>query len=158
MLSSQSILANPFVKTYISIVLFIEKYVGSLLFFVIRLWIAQVFWYSGMCKMQSWVTTLMLFKNEYKVPFLSPDFSAYSATSIEIVCPILLVLGLASRFAVLPMLVVTAVIQCTYLCSNEHLYWAMLLGLILCFGPGRLSLDFLIRRWLMPKNNNSRVC
>jgi putative oxidoreductase len=158
MLSSQSLLANPFIKAYIRIILFVEKYLGSLLFLIIRLWIAQVFWHSGTCKMQSWVTTLMLFKNEYKVPFLSPEFSAYSTTSIEIICPILLALGLASRLAVIPMLVVTTVIQCTYLCSNEHLYWAMLLGLILCFGPGRLSLDFLIRKWLMPKDDVSRFC
>ncbi len=112
---------------------------------------AQVFWDSGVCKFQSWPNTLMLFKYEYKVPIISPDLAAYLATITELTCPVLLVMGFAARLAVIPMLIVTAVIQCTYLCLNEHLYWAMLLGLILCYGPGPISFDFLFRKWALRK-------
>jgi len=134
------------VRSYLNIVFFLEKFIGPVLFLFIRIWMGQIFWYSGLSKIQTWDTTLLLFQNEYKVPFLPSDFAAYLTAGTELTCPVLLVIGLASRLAVIPMLIMTAVIQGTYQCSNEHLYWAMLLGLILCYGPGKLSIDFLFRR------------
>lgn len=44
------------------------------------------------------------------------------------------------------MLAMTTVIQFTYEYSNEHYYWAILLATILCYGPGRLSIDSLITK------------
>jgi len=146
-----------FLSTYLSIIFFLENFIGPLLFCVIRLWMAHVFWYSGLSKIQSWSTTLMLFQNEYKVPFLPSDMAASLTVGVELSCPILLVLGLASRIAVIPMLIMTAVIQFTYLHSNEHFYWAMFLGLILCYGPGQLSLDFFFRKWVSPKEREWRM-
>ncbi len=134
------------VRSYLNIIFFLEMFMGPLLFFFIRIWMAQIFWYSGLSKIQTWDTTILLFQNEYKVPFFSPEVAAYLSAGTELSCPILLVIGLVSRLAVIPLLIMTAVIQSTYQCSNEHLYWAMLLGLILCYGPGKLSLDFFFRR------------
>lgn len=133
---------------------FLEIVIAPLLFVIMRWWMADIFWSSCHSKLQSWSTTLLLFKNEYKVPCLPPDMAAYLTVIIECTCPILLVLGLAARFATIPMLVMTAVIQFTYIQSHEHFYWAILLGLILCYGPGPLSIDFFIRKWF---DKNTRI-
>lgn len=113
-----------------------------------RFWMAKIFWYSGLTKISSWQSTVFLFKDEYKVPIIPPEIAAYFATAFELTCPVLLVLGLGTRFATLPMLAMTAVIQFTYLDLIDHSYWAMLLALILFYGPGSLSLDHFISKKL----------
>src|SRR5262245_3838404 len=85
---------NSIVKLYSSTTQILEKVFGPILLLCIRLWMAQIFWYSGRSKIQSWSTTLMLFENEYKVPLLPPDLAAYITATFELTCPILLVLGL----------------------------------------------------------------
>ncbi len=140
------------ISIYFGLTLLLEKIMGPLLFFIIRLWIAQIFWHSGLSKIQSWSTTLMLFKNEYKAPFFSPDIAAKLVAGTELSCPILLAIGFAARLATIPMLIMTGFIELTYLHSHEHLYWALLLGLILCYGPEQISLDFFIRKWFFPKD------
>jgi putative oxidoreductase len=124
----------------------LERMVAPVLLLIIRLWMANIFWNAGVVKISDWQTTLALFQQEYKVPFIQPDIAAYLTAAVELSCPVLLVLGVATRLATLPMIVMILVIQFTYLNSNEHLYWLMLLGTLLCFGPGRLSLDYLLRR------------
>jgi putative oxidoreductase len=119
---------------------------GSLVLLLERLWMARVFFRSGLTKIGDWNNTLYLFANEYSVPLLPPGIAAFSAASIELAAPVFLVLGLASRLAALPMLAMTAVIQFTYENHPDHAVWAMLLGTILCFGPGTLSADYLLRR------------
>ncbi len=143
---SKSSQRSTIVRYYLNVIFFLERSIGPFLFFSIRLWMAQIFWHAGLSKIQSWSTTLLLFQSEYKVPYISPEIAAYLVTITELGCPILLVVGFATRLAVIPMLIITAVIQATYLCINEHLYWAMLLGLLLCYGPGKISLDFFFRR------------
>ena len=39
----------------------------------IRLWVANVFWKSGLTKLQSWDTTVALFESEYHVPLSRPS-------------------------------------------------------------------------------------
>ena len=84
------------------------------------------------------------------MPFLAPWLAAY-LTTIELVCPVLLVLGLAARLAALPMLAMALVIQFVVGAADpafhltEHYYWMFLLGVIITKGPGRLSLDHLLR-------------
>ncbi len=65
-----------------------------------RFWVAKVFFLSGLTKIQSWDTTIMLFTNQYHVPLLSPVFAAYLGTGFELVLPILLVLGFGGRIAI----------------------------------------------------------
>lgn len=129
-----------------------------LLALVIRIYMARIYFNSGMSKIQSWSTTVDLFAYEYKPPLLPPEIAAYLATGVELTMPVLLVLGLATRLAVLPMLGMAAVIQyisytggIPYLESsiNEHWHWMMLLGVLLLKGPGRISVDHFLRRcWL----------
>lgn len=111
-----------------------------------RIAIARVFFLSGLTKIGNWETTLMLFEDEYQVPLLPVSFAAYSSTFFELAMPVLLVLGLGTRLATLPLLAMTAVIQFTYMEHTDHLYWALLLGLLLVSGPGKLSVDHWLRR------------
>lgn len=112
-----------------------------LLLVVIRLKMAHIFWKSGRIKFAHWDSTISLFRFEYKVPYLPPDLAAYFATTFELVCPVLLAFGLMTRLAAIPLLMMTAVIQLTYLSHSDHLYWAILLGILLLKGAGPLSLD-----------------
>jgi NADH dehydrogenase/putative oxidoreductase len=114
----------------------------------IRYWIAAIFFASGLTKIADWQSTLFLFEHEYQTPFLPIWFAAGSATVLELAMPVLLIAGLFTRLATLPLIAMTAVIQFTYLDHIDHLYWVLLLGLILTWGPGRFSLDALGERWL----------
>jgi putative oxidoreductase len=119
-----------------------------------RLCVAAVFWNSGMAKIASWQSTVALFRDEYKVPIIPPDITASLAATVELTCPVLLVLGLAGRFATLPMLGMTCVIQFLVYPEDwlQHLTWAAMLLFILTRGPGLLSLDHIIAtKWLAPR-------
>ncbi|MDE1901270.1 MAG: DoxX family protein [Alphaproteobacteria bacterium] len=117
---------------------------GSLLLLLERFWMSKIFFQSGLLKVSDWGNTLFLFANEYSVPLLSPKLAAYAATAVELSCPILLIIGLGSRLAAIPMIVMTGVIEFTYTDNPQHFFWAMVLATILCFGPGKISLDHLI--------------
>jgi putative oxidoreductase len=119
-----------------------------------RLCIGGVFWSSGMTKIASWQTTVVLFRDEYKVPVLPPELAATLAASVELSMPILLVIGLATRLATLPMLGMTFVIEAFVYPEdwNEHLIWASMLIFILTRGPGLISLDHLIARRFLERS------
>src|SRR5690349_936755 len=120
----------------------------AVLQFLLRFSIASVFWHSGMTKIASWDTTIALFRDEYMVPILPPELAAGLAATVELTCPVLLVLGLATRLATLPMLGMTFVIEVFVYPEQwiEHLMWASILVFILTRGPGALSLDRVIAR------------
>ncbi len=129
---------------------FVERFPLALIQLMARVSIGAVFWSSGMSKLASWQSTVVLFRQEYKVPILPPEIAATMAASVELSMPVLLVLGLFSRFATLPMLGMTFVIQ-TFVYPEdwiEHLGWATLLLLILTRGPGPIALDNFIATWL----------
>ena len=119
----------------------------------IRLWVANVFWKSGLTKIATWDSTVMLFTHEYQVPLLSPEIAALLATGAELVFPVLLVLGLAGRVSAAALFVFNVIAVISYPDLNEvglkdHVYWGILLLVTLLHGPGKLSLDHLIqRRW-----------
>ena len=122
----------------------------TLLAIPLRLALAVVFWNSAMAHLASWDTTLYLFASEYKVPVLPPNLAAYMAVSIEVSTPVLLVLGLLTRPAVLVLLGMTTVIEVFVYPQAwpTHIQWAAMMLVLLCRGPGKLSLDHLIARWL----------
>jgi putative oxidoreductase len=122
----------------------------------IRLYVAEVFFRSGLLKIGNWNGTLYLFKNEYRVPLLPPEAAAWLGTFGELFLPPLLALGLAARFTALSLSAfnVVAVVSFWHVLSgNEaalmsHVYWGILLLVTLCHGPGKISLDHWIhRRW-----------
>ena len=111
-----------------------------------RFAIAGVFLRAGLNKVASWQSTVALFRDEYKVPVLPPEIAAAMASTFEIGCSILLVLGLASRLATLPMLGMIMTIQLFVYPDAwpEHLVWGSILLFLLTRGAGALSLDRLI--------------
>ena len=118
-----------------------------------RLYVAQVFFLSGLTKLRDWDTTLALFADEYHVPLLPTEWAAVMGTGGELVLPVLLVLGLGGRFAALGLFVVNAVAvislaDITPAALQQHQFWGSLLLGLLLWGPGRWALDTaLARRW-----------
>ena len=114
----------------------------------LRLAIATVFWDSAMTHLANWQTTLELFETEYALPFMPSDLAAYIAVAIELSTPPLLVLGLLTRSAAAVLLGMTSVIEVFVYPQAwpTHIQWAAMLLVLLCRGPGVLSLDWLIRR------------
>jgi putative oxidoreductase len=116
---------------------------------VLRLGVALAFWRSGLTKLPLGNDTIIaLFREEYRIPLLPPEIAAYLATSLELSCPILLVLGLLTRPAAAALLAQTLVIQIFVYPTNypDHLLWAGPLLYLLLRGPGSWSLDAAIRK------------
>jgi putative oxidoreductase len=116
---------------------------------IARLSIAGVFWRSGQTKLEGWHVSdsaIMLFKDEYNLPLIDPTLAAYAATFAEHFFPILLVLGFATRFAALALLIMTLVIQIFVYPDAwpTHGTWAACFLILMTQGPGKISLDHLI--------------
>jgi putative oxidoreductase len=112
----------------------------------LRVGAAAVFWLSAQSHLANWDTTLELFGDEYKVPLLPSDFAAYMAVSIEVTTPVLLVAGFLTRVAALVLLGMTTVIEIFVYPQAwpTHIQWAAMLLMLLCRGPGKLSVDYLV--------------
>lgn len=128
----------------------------SLVALVARLSIAAVFWQSGQTKVDGFMlndTAIYLFENEYKLPVIDPTAATYLAAISEHLFPILLALGLGSRFAALALLGMTLVIQIFVYPGAwpTHGTWAACLLVIIARGPGMISLDHLIARRMRQK-------
>lgn len=130
----------------------LQTWAAPLLDLAMRLWIARIFFNSGLTKLRDWESTLFLFEYEYQVPILPNGLAAFLATATEIAAPVLLVIGLASRLAAFPMLAMALVIQFALGSVNpafdnvEHFYWMFVLAMIVARGPGRIPLDHYIAR------------
>jgi len=118
-----------------------------------RIAVGATFFKSGLNKIQSWDTTLDLFREEYRVPVLPPEIAAVLGTAAELVCPVLIVAGLLARFGAAALLGMTFVIQFFVYPGNwaEHLMWASLLAWIVSRGPGAISIDHLVGRSLFAR-------
>ena len=117
-----------------------------------RLYVGQVFFLSGLTKIRDWETTVALFTDEYKVPFLSPSLAAFMGTAGELVLPVLLVLGLGGRFAALGLFVVNvvaviALAEVAPAALQQHVFWGALLAGLAIYGPGGWTLE----RWIWPR-------
>ena len=123
----------------------------DLLALVDRIGIAAIFWLSGRTKVDGFLTltdsAYELFRTEHKLPLIPPEIAAHLAAYAEHAFPILLVLGLFTRYAALALLGMTLVIQLFVYPDAwpTHLSWAGLLLYLVGRGGGRLSLDRLLR-------------
>jgi putative oxidoreductase len=118
-----------------------------------RLYLAQVFFLSGLTKIRDWDTTLALFADEYQVPLLPPPVAAFMGTAGELVLPVLLAIGLGGRFAAAGLFVVNAVAVVSLAevppaALQQHQFWGSLLLALLLWGPGRWALDAYLNRRL----------
>jgi putative oxidoreductase len=128
---------------------------GSLLALSLRIYLGWIFFKAGLTKIADWDSTLLLFREEYAVPLLSPELAAVFGTAGELALPLLLWVGLMTRpaalglFFVNVMAVISYPLLMTFDCPaalNDHRYWGILLLVLMAFGPGRLSLDALAAR------------
>ena len=111
-----------------------------------------MFWRSGQTKLANWDTTVQLFQDEYHVPVLPPEIAATLGATFELGCSTLLLFGLFTRLATLPLLGMTFVIQVFVYPNNwpDHFLWSALLIFVFLRGPGAISLDHLAGRLLRP--------
>jgi len=140
-------LIRPFVPAWQALVRGLEA-LQPLAQLAARIYIARVFFLSGLTKLRDWDTTLALFADEYHVPLLPPPVAAVMGTTGEILLPVLLLLGLGGRFAALGLSVLNVVAALSLsdiapAALQQHVFWgSLLLGLAL-WGPGAIALE----RW-----------
>lgn len=144
-----------------------ERIPNTLIAFIARFSIAAVFWNSGQTKIEGFAinivsgdfvlgwprlsdTAVALFQDEYKLPFLPPEVAAPMAALAEHVLPLLILIGLATRFSALGLLGMTLVIQVFVYpgAYATHGTWAAVLLYLMARGPGRLSID----HWLASRH------
>ncbi|HEP6427389.1 TPA: FAD-dependent oxidoreductase [Burkholderia cenocepacia] len=113
---------------------------------LIRLWLGEKFFVSGLLKAANWDNALYLAANVYPVSWMAPETAAVVGIIIELLGPVLLFLGLGTRLAAIPLLILSLVIQFAYVALPENLYWAALFGWYLVIGAGPISLDQLLSR------------
>ncbi|MGE3289764.1 MAG: DoxX family protein [Geminicoccaceae bacterium] len=137
----------------------------SLIAFVARFSIAGVFWQSGQTKVENFAidlvggtvqlgwprlgpSTVDLFRDEYRLPLIPPEIAAPLAAIAEHVFPALILIGLATRFSALALLIMTLVIQTLVYPGAwpTHGTWIAIFLYLMARGPGVLSVDHLIAR------------
>lgn len=132
----------------------------SLAQLLLRVALAVPFWRSGILKWDGFLqlsdTAVTLFTDEFMLhlpggpyPFPAPTVMAFLSGCGEITFPILLVLGFATRFAALGLLFMTVIVEFTVPEGwPVHITWAAMAFAIMAWGPGRISIDYAIRRLL----------
>ena len=114
----------------------------------IRLWFAKLFFGFGVQQLVSWQPTLDLASQENPIPFLAPAAAAFVSTGIYLVSAALLALGFMSRYAAVPLLVLSFVTQLRYEPFDTQLFWIALSGWFVIHGAGAISFDNLLRKGL----------
>jgi putative oxidoreductase len=142
---------GPLVRLAARVIGLLESLPYWVLGLAARVFPAAVFWQSGQTKIEGWHlsdSAIALFQDEYKLPLVDPTVAAYGAAFAEHFFPILLVLGLASRFAALSLLIMTSIIEIFVYPDAwpTHGVWATCFLLVITRGPGLISLDHLIAR------------
>lgn len=127
----------------------ILNWLSSIVTLIIRLYVSHIFFLFGWTKLTAWTHTLKFFKHRYHLGFLPYETVACLVTGIEVVFPILLILGIGARLPALGLLTLLGINGLYpnllgYDLTNARL-WAALLGIILCYGPGKLSIDHILQ-------------
>lgn len=129
---------------------FFNRIPDDLVALALRIFPAMVFLLSGRTKVEGLFSikdsTWYLFENEYALPLIPSDIAAVLATTAEHVLPILLILGMFTRFSAFGLMCMTAVIQIFVYPDAwaTHGLWAAALLAVVARGPGNISLDRLL--------------
>jgi len=120
-----------------------------------RGWVAYAFFNSGMQKVSTWndeYGVMYLFKEEYNVPFLNPVIAAYLATAGELILPVFILLGVASRLSSFALFILNIVAVVSYYAVlakvgqvTPHIFWGSMMLVVMVFGPGYFSVDHWIK-------------
>ena len=124
---------------------------------VFRGWVAYVFFNSGLQKVSTWndeYGVIYLFKEEYNVPLLDPVIAAYLATAGELILPVLILMGLATRLSAFALSILNIVAVVAYYATlskvgqiTPHIFWGAMMLAVMVFGPGYFSID----QWIKSK-------
>jgi putative oxidoreductase len=144
-----SVLKNNFI--YYQKLTGITNYLQPIALLMARFYVAWVFFSAGLTKIKDWESTLFLFEEEYFVPFLPFELAAYLGTFAELFFPVLLVIGLATRFASVSLFMVNivAVISLEEIAPAAlylHVLWGLLMLQAILWGAGKLSADHLLKK------------
>jgi putative oxidoreductase len=133
--------------------------IGTLASLALRFALAIPFYRSGLTKWNGFLEispgALFLFESEYKLNVLGtaysfpyPHYAAHFAGIGEVVLPVLLVLGLATRFAAFGLLFMAGIIFLVYpqTWASEQLPWSAMALALIAYGAGKVSLDYLFAR------------
>lgn len=135
----------------------------SLVQLVVRIALAVPFWRSGILKWHGFLqlsdTAVTLFTDEFMLhlpggpyPFPAPAVFAFLSACGEVGFPVLLVLGIGTRFAAVGLLLMTCIIELTVPDGwPVHITWAAMALAIAAWGPGRVSIDY----WLGDRSPRS---
>ena len=157
--------SSMLVKLVQNVILLFERIPHSLIALLGRFSVASIFWQSGQTKIQGLVidliggefqmgwprlsdSALYLFNNEYKLPLITPELAAPLAAFAEHFFPLLILVGLATRFSALALFGMTVVIQIFVYpdAYPTHGVWATVLLFLIAKGPGNISLNFPVAR------------
>lgn len=152
--------SSPIARLIGGLVALLSRIPDSLIALIGRFSIAAIFWKSGQTKIEGFAVDLVsgefqlgwphlsdsaleLFRSEYRLPLLPPELAAPMAAFGEHFFPILILLGLATRFSSLALLVMTATIQIFVYpdAYPTHGVWATVLLVLIARGPGKISID-----------------
>ncbi len=138
----------PFLSKLMTLSYYIDQIGSPFVFLWLRISISQVFFALGKKNIIDMTSTVLFFENHYIIPhFISPAFLAYSFTFIEIICPILILIGLTTRFATLPLLGIVFVNVVSFMDpSHNSAIQIMILLVLLVKGPDKFSFDHLLIR------------
>lgn len=144
-------------SAYKTLTILSDSYLSPVVNLGIRLLMAKIFFTSGWLRLQDylngqWANQITAFSEYHPIPGVPGEYAAILGTFGEIVLPVLLVLGLMTRFSAAGLLIMTLVIQFVvpedYGVSNpDHYMWMLLLCVPFIQGGGKLSLDFLFTRF-----------
>ncbi|TKF24527.1 DoxX family protein [Vibrio genomosp. F6] len=137
---------SRWIETYDDLVAKAQCGFVPLLLLFCRLWVAWVFFNSGLTKIATWDSTLYLFELEYQVPLIPWELAAYMGTAAELILPIFLALGLLTRpmAAILFVFNIIAVVSYPVLWEQgffDHQLWGLMILIVVVWGPGPLSAD-----------------
>jgi len=137
-------------NTYDNIINTIQSAFVPLLLLFCRLWVAWVFFNSGLTKIVTWDSTLYLFEYEYQVPILPWQLAAYMGTAAELILPVFVAFGLLTRpmAAILFVFNIIAVVSYPVLWEQgffDHQLWGLMILIVVVWGPGPFSIDKLLR-------------
>lgn len=149
--ASTTIQSKPLIRRIGQVLDGLESVPYALIALSARVFPAAVFWMSGQTKVEGWhlkPSTITLFREDYHLPLVDPVIAAHASAIAEHLFPILLVIGLASRFSASALLFMTAVIEIFVYPDAwpTHGVWATCFLVVILRGPGLVSLDHLIAR------------
>jgi putative oxidoreductase len=131
------------------------QYLSPIFSLGLRIYLAKVFFLSGLTKISNWDGTLFLFNFEYQVPFIPPEVAAIMAAGGELLLPLLLISGTFGRFAAVGLFILNVMAVISYptllpIALKDHYLWGSLLAVLAIYGAGKCSVDEWLRRCCDP--------